>query len=218
MSALSALSPLTRAAVSWVSVCLTLGDCVLPTGGSAPINYYVLNARAVADPHLVSGPTGMIGIQTVQLPDYLNQRLIVTRPQENAIDVAELDQWAGALSDNITNVVVENLSKLLGTERVIPLPVTAAVPVEDVVGIEIIGFERQPSATVRLSARWIVLGGSGRTFRAVHQSVYEAGNVSGDYVSIASAMSDLLAAFSRDIAQTLATPTMPPTFTEQPLG
>jgi uncharacterized lipoprotein YmbA len=159
-------------------------------------------------------------VQTVQLPDYLNQRLIVTRPNENEIDVAEVDQWAGNLSDSITNVIVENLTKLLRSERIVPLPITAAVPVEDVVGVEIVNFERQPSETVRLNARWIILGSGGRSFHSIHQSVYEAANVPSDYASIASAMSDVLAAFSRDVAQALSTPVslQPPAITGRPLG
>ena len=199
-------------------ICLSLAGCFFPTGGSAPINYYALSARARPDPTLVSGETRFIGVQTVQLPDYLNQKLIVTRPQDNEIDLAEVDQWAGALNDSITNVLVENLTRLLGTERVVPLPVTAAVPVEDVVGVEIVNFERQPSETVRLSARWIILGSGGRIFHSIHQSVYEAQNVPADYASIASAMSDVLAVFSRDLAQSLAAPVVPPTRTGQPLS
>ena len=198
--------------------CIGVAGCFFPTGGSAPINYYALSARARADPTLASGDTRLIGVQTVQLPDYLNQKLIVTRPKDNEIDLAEVDQWAGALNDSITNVLVENLTRLLGTERVVPLPVSAAVPVEDVVGVEIVNFERQPSETVRLSARWIILGSGGRTFRSIHQTVYEAPHVPADYASIASAMSDVLAVFSRDLAQSLAAPMVPPKKTGQPLS
>lgn len=202
------------------AVCLSLAGCFFPTGGSAPINYYALSARALPDPDLVSRQARLIGVQTVQLPDYLNQRPIVTRPHDNRIDVAELDQWAGNLGDSITNIIVENLTKLLGTESVVPLPVTAAVPVEDVVGIEIVNFERQPSDTVRLKARWIILGSGGRTFQGIHQSVYEADGVPADYASVASAMSDVLAAFSRDIAQTLSLPVAAPApaVSQRPLG
>jgi uncharacterized lipoprotein YmbA len=178
----------------------------------------VLSARAHLDPTLASGETHLIGVQTVQLPAYLNQRPIVTRPRDNEIDLAEVDQWAGALNDSITNVVVENLAKLLGTERVVPLPVTAAVPVEDVVGIEIVNFEQQPSQSVRLNARWIILGGGGRTFHSIHQRVYEAPDVPADYASIASAMSDILAAFSRDVAQSLVAPAPPTAVPLPPLG
>lgn len=189
--------------------CFGLAGCFLPTAGSAPINYYVLSARAEPDPALASAQRQLIGVQTVQLPDYLNRKSIVTRREDNEIDIAELDQWAGNLKDSVTNVLVDNLTRVLGSETVIPLPVSAAVPVEEVVGVEIINFEQQPSGTVRLSARWIVLGEGGRSFQAIHQSSYEELNVADDYASIASAMSDLLAAFSRDIAKTVAT-TVPP--------
>ncbi len=196
--------------------CFSVAGCFFPTGGSAPINYYTLSARAGPDTALASGDTRLIGVQTVQLPDYLNQRLIVTRPKDNQIDLAELDQWAGNLSNSITDVLVENLATLFGTQTVVALPVSAAVPVEEVIGVEIVNFERQPSQSVRLRARWIILGSGGRTFRSIHHSVYEASDVSADYASIASAMSDILAVFSRDVAQSLATPTLPTMDTDRP--
>ena len=198
------LAPLQLAHAGLVAVCLSVAGCFLPSGGSAPINYYVLTARAAQDPALASGGTRLVGVQTVQLPDYLNHKLIVTRLKDNEIDLAEFDQWAGNLNDNITNVLVENLARVLGTDDVVALPVSAAVPIEDVVVVEIVNFERQPSGTVRLNARWIVLEQGGRTFHSIDQGVYEAPNIAPDYVSIASAMSDILAAFSRDIAHSLA--------------
>lgn len=191
-----------------------LGGCGLPTpqGPTGPVTSYVLTPRPPADAALAAAALpaslapGLVGVQTAQIPDYLAQRPIVSRTEANRLLIAEDAQWAGDLAANITDVVVANLGTLLGGSRVLRLPVSPAVPVATVVGIEISTFEREPSGTVRLAARWIVLGDGGRSFRRIDDAVYEATATGGDYPAITAAMSALLSALSADIAVSLAAP------------
>ena len=105
----------------------------------------------------------IIAVQTVRLPDYLNQNGIVTRTEANAINVARDSQWAGALDDNITNVIVADLSRLLGSTKVVAYPVSAALPVDRVVQVDISQFEQAPDGTVTLAAQWTIFADGGRT-------------------------------------------------------
>jgi uncharacterized lipoprotein YmbA len=187
--------------------------CTLPTpqGPAGPISSYVLTPGSAADPMLAAVQPatlapGLVGVQTVQVPDYLAQQPIVTRTEANQIRIADSAQWAGNLAANITDVVVANLGVVLGGDRVLRLPVSQAVPVETVVGIEISQFERGPDGTVMLAARWVVLGDGGRAFRRIDYASYAAPGVSHDYPVLTRAMSELLAQLSADIARSLAAP------------
>jgi hypothetical protein len=198
----------------WLVACYLVGvglaGCALPTpqGPAGPIRSFVLTARPPADPLRAAASqavlaSSLIGVQTVQIPDYLAQRPIVTRSEGNQIQVSENAQWAGDLSANITDVIVANLGMLVGSNRVLRLPVSQAVPVETIVGIEVARFEHDPAGSVQLAARWIVLGDGGRSFRLIDYGSYEALGVGGDYPAITAAMSDLLAALSADIVRSL---------------
>jgi uncharacterized lipoprotein YmbA len=170
---------------------------------SAPVNYYVLSV-APGDPGATPLGTGPIfAVAPVRVPQYLGQRWIVTRTGENEIHLAKDDQWGSPLSDDIASALGENLSVMIPSDRVVQLPVSASVPVDYEVRVEIVGFERQPDSGVVLIARWAVFGDGGRRLVAMTRSGYHEGDVPDDYPSITKAMSSLLAQLSREIASTL---------------
>jgi uncharacterized lipoprotein YmbA len=199
-----------KAIVRWAAICgLVLGGATLPGcaalfgGESAPVNYYVLSAASAdrATPLPSGGP--IFAVASVRVPQYLSQKWIVTKTGENEIDLAENDQWGSPLSDDIASVLGENLSAMIPSDRVVQLPVSASVPVDYEVRVEIVGFERRPDGSVVLVARWAVFGDGGRRLVAMTRSGFHEGDVPDDYASITKAMSSLLAELSREIASTL---------------
>jgi uncharacterized lipoprotein YmbA len=181
-----------------------LTGCASLLGGSPPITYYALTSTSSDDGTSPLADNRIIAVQTVRLPEYLNQKGIVTRPEANELDVAANSQWAGALDDNITKVIVADLSKLLGTSRIVAYPVSAALPVDRVVQVDISRFEAESGGNVELSAQWIIFGDGGRSYVQVDGGSYSASASDGDYRSIAAAMSRALGDLSRDIATSLA--------------
>ena len=199
-----------RATPRCAAVCgLVLGAATLSACSSlfesAPVSYYVLSA-APADPAAAPlGAGAIFAVAPVRVPQYLGQRWIVTRTGENEIDLAKNDQWGSPLSDDIASVLGENLSAMIPSDRVVQLPVSASVPVDYEVRVEIVGFERQPDGGVVLVARWTVFGDGGRRLFAMSRSGFRAADVPNDYPAITKAMSSLLAELSREIASTLRT-------------
>jgi uncharacterized lipoprotein YmbA len=186
-------------------VCSALVGCGSLFGSSPPISYYTLTPTASAGAALPSLGTRIIAVQTVRLPDYLNQNGIVTRSDANAINVARDSQWAGALNDNITNVIVADLSRLLASTKVVAYPVSAALPVDRVVQLDISQFEQTPGGEVALAAQWTVFADGGRTYLSTDAGTYTTPASETGYAGIAAAMSRLLGSLSRDIAAVLAT-------------
>ena len=181
-----------------VAVCASL------LGGSPPITYYALTPTSSGDGTSPPADNRIIALQTVRLPEYLNQKGIVTRTEANELDVAANSQWAGTLDDSITKGIVADLSRLLGTTRIVAYPVSAALPVDRVVQIDISRFEAELGGNVRLSAQWIIFGDGGRSYVQIDGGSYMAPASDGDYRSIAAAMSRALGDLSRDIATSLA--------------
>lgn len=170
---------------------------------SAPVRYYALSATPPVDTTYSPGMGPIFAVAPVRIPQYLSQRWLVTRTSETEINLAEDDQWGAPLADEIGGVLSENLTAMIPSERVVQLPVSAAVPVDYEIRVEIISFERQPDGGVDLVARWTVFGDGGRRLVTMNRSAFRSVNVANDYPSITRAMSSLVAELSRDIAATV---------------
>jgi uncharacterized lipoprotein YmbA len=174
----------------------------------APLEFYTLSpSPAVAKATASGGP--VFAVAPVRVPQYLSQRSIVTRSGPTQLRLAENDVWAAPLSDTIGSVISENISTMIPSDRVVELPVSAAVPVDYEVRVEIVSFERQPDGAVDLTARWTVFGEGGQRLIAMERTSFRASEVAADYPSITTAMSTLLAELSRDIAAALRSATLP---------
>lgn len=192
-----------------------LGGCTGLFGDQKPLQFYTLSAKSEMDGtaasstgHATGGP--IFAVAAVRVPQYLSQRSIVVRTSPTGLDLAETDVWAAPLSDTISSVLSENISTMIPSDRVVELPVSAAVPVDYELRVEIVRFERQPDDAVDLVARWSVFSEGGDRLIAVERSSYRAADVSDDFRSITLAMSVLLAELSQDIANTLRTVSTPP--------
>src|SRR3546814_5086338 len=84
--------------------------------GSLPTRHYLLESMA---PTTVdeTEEDAVIAVAPVTLPAYLDRPDIVTRSTDNRLELADFDEWAEPLDDNITQVHAENLGHPLRTER-----------------------------------------------------------------------------------------------------
>lgn len=188
---------------------LGLNGCSLFDKESAPLGFFALTADAPLQPAPVAVSSGIVGVQPVRLAPYLRQNAIVTREHPNELRLAINDSWAGGLDANITAVLVENLARFLGENRVLAFPLNAAVPVVTEVQTDIDRFERTADGLVVLNARWLIFTDRGRQFVGLHRGSYSTAGVSEDYPSVAAAMSRLLVELSADMATSLAAAPLP---------
>lgn len=180
-----------------------LAGCGSLFGPSVPVQYFTLTSTATADASLPPFGDRIVAVQTARLPEYLNQNGIVTRTQTNTINVSRDNQWAGPLDSNVTNVIVTDLARLLGSSKVVAFPVSAALPVDRVVHVDLSQFEQEPNGSVTLAAQWTIFADGGRTYLATDSGSYSLAGVDTTYPAITAAMSGLLGSLSRDIATTL---------------
>jgi uncharacterized lipoprotein YmbA len=171
---------------------------------SKPSRFYVLTPLAAGKP--THAPDGLaIGVGPVVIPQYLDKPQIVTRSSDNRLDVGDVDQWGGRLSDNITRVLAENLSGLLATDRVSIYPWTDATAVGLQVTLDIVEFERDAGGAVTLSAFWNITDVASAKILVTRRStivknVDPAAKGADAYDSTVAAMSDALTTISQEIA------------------
>ncbi len=176
---------------------------LLGKGTVEPTRFYLLEALAEPGP-AASSTFGQqsLGVGPVTLPRYLDRPSIVTRGGANEINVADFFQWAEPLVDGVPRAVAEDLSSLLGTERVYAVPANLPEALDFRVVVDVIRFDGALDGEARLEARWTVLDLRKDLRVAARRSSVKARKVeSADHGSLVTAMSRTLTDLSAEIAE-----------------
>jgi uncharacterized lipoprotein YmbA len=118
-----------------------------------PLGFYVVTPLAGPAPAARTPGPGVV-VAAVRLPEYLERPQLVTRSGDNRLRLEEFDQWGGNLAKDLTRVMAENLSLLLGSDAVLAAPHTQRTRPDYRVEIEVLRFERAGDARVHLTAKW----------------------------------------------------------------
>ncbi len=153
------------------------------------------------------GEAVSVSVAPVELPDYLDRSPIVTRDGANTLKLAEFDRWGGALGENITTVLVENLSELLASDRIYASPGLNAGTPDYRVGVRILRLDAVAGDRVELKAQWLILAGPEKAEVARGLSTYTEKWGDGNYEKLVAAVSCAVGQLSREIAgKLMATP------------
>jgi uncharacterized lipoprotein YmbA len=170
-----------------------------------PVRFYVVTPLADAGPPARAPGPGVV-VAAVRLPEYLERPQLVTRSGDNRLRLEEFDQWGGNLAKDLTRVMTENLSLLLGSDAVVAAPHTQRARPDYRVEVEVLRFERAGDARVHLAAKWRLLRGADGSPLASPTTVLaseplpEAAGVEGTVA----AMSGVYGELSRVIAQAIS--------------
>ena len=130
-------------------------------GGAPTARYYVLSPLDNAPPPQKHDLA--VVVASVRLPQYLDRTEIVTRDGASRLQLADFAQWGGSLRQDMTRVLVENLGRLLGSERVVGAANAPRAAPDYRVEVEVLRFERHADGRVRLEAKWWLTRGSDGT-------------------------------------------------------
>jgi uncharacterized lipoprotein YmbA len=131
-----------------LAVALSTGCSSLP-----PVHFYVVTPLAGPAP-AARAPGPRVVVAAVRLPEYLERPQLVTRSGDNQLQLEELHQWGGNLAKDLTRVMAENLSLLLGSDAVVAAPNTQRMRPDYRVELEVLRFERAGDGRVHLTAKW----------------------------------------------------------------
>lgn len=188
------------------SLCMVLVFSALAgcTATTQPSKFYLLNALSSSVKASSRTPAGLaIGVGPIDIPEYVDRPQIVTRVSENELNLAEFHKWAAPLKDNIPQVLAENLSVLLKTDRVASYPWKRTTPIDYQVTITIARFDTAPDGAAHLIARWSILGESGRPILDTRKEHFTAPLQGSDYAATVSALNQAINDLSRAVADSL---------------
>jgi uncharacterized lipoprotein YmbA len=171
-----------------------------------PSKFYVLSAltQPEATTQVTTSDADMlIGIGPITLPAYLNRSQIVTRPSENELKLAEFHLWAEPLKENISRVLMESLSNLLNTNRIVTYPWRASISVAYQITLDVVRFDVGSDEDAVMNVYWTVYDKDGKEELFKKKSIFRESVGSKDYHSIVAAQNRTLMEFSREIASTI---------------
>ena len=182
------------------------GGCV-GKGTVEPTKMYVLNSmepRQKLESSVIKEDT-VIGITRMGLATYLKRPHIITRVEGNEIHLADFARWAEPLEDGISKILAENLSILLGTDKVLIAPWRRDLEIDYQVHLNIVRFDARIGGDVVLAVRWGVVEGDAESPMLIAKIYTYREPLSGSsYGAIVAAENSLLEDLSRDVAAEIA--------------
>ncbi len=181
---------------------LALAGCL--GGPSAPTNFYMLSPLSPSQAGTSAATAEArvrIGLETVVVPEYLNRNEIVVNLDNTAYQLAEFNQWTEPLSDNLTRVLAENLTNLLGDDSIaVFLSSDSSIPLDYRLEIDVIRLDGNLGDQVTLVAQWALLGYEEDDLKLMRRSEYQEPAADKTYKELVLAQSRAVDKLSRDIA------------------
>ena len=175
---------------------LILAGC----GSSPPVSYYGLNTINISYTQDREG-SPVLALGPFRMPEYLNRSQMVTRGSGAEMIMDDVNRWAEPLDDAIHRVLASNLDSLLDSVIVVAYPSSVLLEVDYRLVGRIDHFNSGQNGLVVLEVQWGAAEVEGRMLAAPRRSRYESQVATpGEPGSVAQAMSDALAQFSRDMA------------------
>jgi len=188
--------------VAIIFLSLALAGCL--GGPSAPTNFYMLSplspSQAGTSPATKEARIH-IGLETVVVPEYLNRNEIVVNLDNTVYQLAEFNQWAEPLSDNLTRVLEQNLTNLLRDDAIdVILASETSIPFDYRLEVDVIRLDGNLGDQVTLIAQWALLKGEEDDLKLMRRSQYQEPAADNTYKALVLAKSRTVEKLSRDMA------------------
>jgi uncharacterized lipoprotein YmbA len=191
----------------WVAVCtavVLLSGCL--GGGSSNVSYYsLLTAQQLEVGQAIATlPEVKLGVGPVTIPDSLKRAQIATRQHGNLYAFDEFNRWAGTLEKDLSFVLGENLSQLLGVTDLGFFPWLPHFQPTYRVMVDVTRLDGALDGDAVLGAHWVVADSSGKKVLAGGKSEYRCSLDGETYAALITAESQLVAQLSHEIATAIA--------------
>ncbi|MDD1642377.1 MAG: PqiC family protein [Methylococcaceae bacterium] len=185
-----------------ILLCLS---ALLTACASAPTRFYTLESlsRPPIATTTASAKKLLIGIGPLTLPALLDRKGIVTRAENNSVQIAEFDQWAAPLKDNVIAVISKNVAILQPDAIVRAYPWAVYGNVDDRVIIDMTRFDTQLGKSANLEASWAIMEEKNHTIIGNGQTKLQQPLDDASYNKAAQALSKLLSEFSQQLSRAL---------------
>lgn len=183
-----------------VLVLLSLSGCI---GGSTPMSqFYLLEPIHNSDNKTAFDQAKLpIALAPVRIPKYADRPQIVSATAKNTYQLSELNRWAEALDENMTRVLMENLSLLVPAEVQLTNTSNLAKQAKYRIALNVLEFYVDPQGQAKLTAQWYVTQADKKLLS--QQMSYEAAASTVDYQAMVAALNQCVSNMSLDMAASL---------------
>ncbi|NSL53525.1 PqiC family protein [Uliginosibacterium aquaticum] len=146
-----------------------------------------------------------VGLGPMKWPDYLTRRGLITRLDDNRLEVADSERWAEPLEAAFERVLRDNLVRRSSPSRLLAWPwsLTEAPAIQ--VPLEVLQFDASAQGEVVLRVRWRIVSREKQALAAERSSEYRVKVAGRGATASVAAHSEALARLSEDIAGALQT-------------
>jgi uncharacterized lipoprotein YmbA len=187
--------------ITIIFLSLALAGCL--GGPSPPTNFYMLSplspsaagtAAATAEGRI------RIGLETVVVAEYLNRNEIVVNLDNTVYQLAEFNQWAEPVSDNLTRVLAENLTNLLhGANIDVFLAAESSIPFDYRLEVDVLRLDGNLGDQITLVAQWALLEAEEDELMLMRRSKYQEPAADNTYKGLVLAQSRSVEQLCRDM-------------------
>lgn len=169
-------------------------------GTTPPSRFYLLEPISLDNINEMAGSRLSVSLAPVRIPHYLDRVQIVTATGKNSYQLNELHRWAESLDDNITRVMLQNLTSLVPADVVISRT-HRSKQAQVSLAVTILEFHIDSEDHAVLVAQWQV--NRGDEIVVNEQNNYRLPVSNDDVHSQVQVLNECLNQFSRDIALAL---------------
>ncbi|MDD5266981.1 MAG: PqiC family protein [Methylococcales bacterium] len=184
---------------------LCVSGLLTACASTPPTHFYTLESQSCPPVAASTAITKkrLIGIGPLSLPALLDRRQIITRADNNSVQIAEFDQWAAPLKDNVIAVLSKNVATLQPNAIVRAYPWAVYGNVDYRVIIDISRFDTQLGKSVNLEASWAIMEEKNHKIVSNGQAKIEQPLNDASYNSAALGLSKLLSELSQQLSLAL---------------
>jgi uncharacterized lipoprotein YmbA len=183
-----------------------LAGCSLGKGTTEPTRLFQLHSllSSETEKQYAAWEGGIaIALGINRFPEYLDRSRIVTRTSRNELRMADFEQWAASLKQNVLRVLAANLSVSLSTNRVAVFPWDKRRSYEYLVVVDVARFEGELGGDVSLIARWSIFGERDKNELLTKAASFSEPTGAEGYEALVAAMSKTLEDLSGEIAASI---------------
>jgi uncharacterized lipoprotein YmbA len=153
-------------------------------------------SSTLAEKYIIVGP--------INFPKYLDRPHIVTRSANAEIYLSDVHRWAEPVQNNFTRVLADNLSHLLGTDKISIAPSRDRAIADYRITMEVIQFDASRNGEVVLAAFWNIFRQDAISPVMTRRSEYKLNaSANASYAEMVDTLSLAVTQISREIAGTI---------------
>lgn len=181
-----------------------LGLLVTACANAPSVEFYVLEPlNQTASSNVANIRQLTIGVGPITVPALLERKQIITRHTGNTVQIAEFQQWASPLQDNLLQALTRNLSTLQPNNIVRAYPWSVHGTVDLQVIVDLIRFDTTPGESVNLEANWTIKNENTHDILKNGHSIINHSLSDSSYPGTVRALSKILSEFSQELSLAL---------------